>query len=85
MPVTGWRSLALLISIAGLAGGCAPVRVDAGEHADPRQAALQSPARACEHQDLPCPALVELGSPIRSRANRTPTCSLTASFILTPR
>jgi hypothetical protein len=61
MPITGWRNLALLISIAGLTGGCAPVWVDAGEHANPRRGALQSPAPACEHQDLPCPALVELG------------------------
>jgi hypothetical protein len=61
VPITGWRNLALLISIAGLTGGCAPVWVDAGEHANPRRGALQSPAPACEHQDLPCPALVELG------------------------
>jgi hypothetical protein len=61
MRITGWRNLALLIGIAGLAGGCAPFRVDAGEHANPRRGALQSPAGDCEHQDLRCPALVELG------------------------
>jgi hypothetical protein len=61
MPITSWRNLALLIGIAGLTGGAAQVRVDADEQTDPRQGALQGPARACQHQELNCPALVEFG------------------------
>jgi hypothetical protein len=45
----------------GLTGGCAPVGVGADEQTHATRDTSQWPAHACEHQDLPCPALVQLG------------------------